>query len=788
MWNAVRDAIFLADIETGIIVDANPAAEALCGRKLTELRSLHHTQLYPPEATRAARREFAKNARVPAVTEGTVVHKKGRRIPVEIATSHFTAPNGRRMLIGIFRDITERNAARERLRRSEERFLQVAESAGEFIWEVDDAGLYTYASPAIQQVLGYTPAEVVGRKHFYDLFVPETREELTRAALDVFHRRQPFRAFVNWNVTKDGKVVALETSGLPILDANGNLAGYRGADTDITDRKRAEAELARYRERLEDLVRQRTGELEAANAQLRDQIAQREQTEEALRRNEAFLRSITDLIPSRIAYLDRDQRYCFVNARYEEWFRRRRESIIGRHVKEVLDAAHYERARPYIEAVLSGRPVQYELDVKPDGGPRRELSVVYVPHLGDRGEILGFFASTDDITERRQLEEQVRQSQKMEAVGALAGGIAHDFNNLLTVINGYSEYALTRLGPGHPVSQNLQDILHAGERAASLTRQLLAFSRRQMLQPKVLDLNDLVESFESMLRRLIEADIDLKLDLDPDLARVKADPAQMQQVLLNLVVNARDAMPDGGELNIKTRNARFNEANSSAPGESQNAEYVLLAVSDTGHGMDAETQRRIFEPFFTTKGVGSTGLGLSTTYGIVKQSGGHISVSSEPGRGTTFEIYLPRCAELGEAIQPANLGPQPLAGRKTVLLVEDEPALRQMVSHALSECGYAVLEAADGEGAVEASEHHPETIDLLLTDVVMPRLGGRELAQRLMHQRPGMRVLYISGYDEAVIASRNRCDQADFLQKPFRIGDLVQRVGTLLATPGQAPE
>jgi two-component system cell cycle sensor histidine kinase/response regulator CckA len=925
IWNAVREAVFLADIETGMIVHANPAAEALCGRTLAELRSLHYTQLHPPAVAKAARRGFAKDAKAPALRQTTVLHKDGRRIPVEIAASHFTARNGRRMMIGVFRDITERYAAREDLRRSEERFRQVAESAGEFIWEVDAAGLYVYASPVVRHILGYTPEELVRKMRFYDLFPSETREEMKKAAFDVFALRKPFHAFLNWNVTKDGRIVALETSGLPILDADGNFLGYRGADMDITERKRAEAELAQYREHLEELVYQRTRELESANAQLRRHIAERERAEEALRvsesrlreaervghtgfldwhvptgeiewsdetcriygfepgtvhptlestvgmappedkrrveqalaralsgaaeydiehrmvrpdgkvihvharaevtraadetplrvfgtivditarkeaeealmRSEAFLRSIADLVPSRISYLDREQHFRFANARCEEWFGCRREEIVGRHVKDVVGAPFYERVRSHIEEALSGSQVRYELDAdEPGGRPRRHLSIVYVPHFGDCGEVLGFFCSIEDITERKHLEEQVRQAQKMEAVGVLAGGVAHDFNNLLTVINGYTQLALARLGPGHPVSRSLEEIFQAGEQAASLTRQLLAFSRRQMLQPKVLDLNALLKDFESMLRRLIEAHIDLRLDLDPALARVKADPAQMQQVLMNLVVNARDAMPDGGALTIATRNARLdgtesgvNDCNDSGvlPGD-----YVFLSVKDTGHGMDAETQARIFEPFFTTKGVGrGTGLGLSTTYGIVKQSGGYISVSSEPGRGSTFRICLPKTADSGEEQeQPADSPvPEAPAATETILLVEDEPALRGMVRHALSERGYTVLEAADGNAALELSARHPGAVHLLLTDVIMPRLGGRELAGRLTGQRPEMRVLYISGYNETVIAGPDLRDQhAGFLQKPFAIDDLIQKVGKLLAAPRQEPE
>jgi PAS domain S-box-containing protein len=648
-----------------------------------------------------------------------------------------------------FVDVTPLKDPQAALREGEQRFRGLVETTSDWVWEVDEDFVYTYASPRVRDILGYEPEEVLGKRP-WDLMPTEEAERISVLAAGARESRAPFKTLENINLHKSGRLVVLETSGTPFFDALGRFRGYRGIDRDISDRKQAE---------------------------------------DSLRASEAFLRSVTDLVPSRIAYVDRDQRYRFVNSRYEEWLGCRREEIIGRNLKEVLGDSLDEMIRPYVQAVLSGREVRYELDVEVGEGARRHLSIVYVPHFGKDGEILGFFASLDDVTERKRLEERLRQSQKMEAVGVLAGGIAHDFNNLLTVIIGYSQSALAQLDPHEPLSRDIDEIAQAGARAASLTQQLLAFSRKQLLQPKVLNLNALVAGLETMLRRLIEERIELRIDLDPSLARIKADPAQVEQIMMNLVVNARDAMPDGGRLTIETRNVRLDAANSGGPAGAQPGDYVMLAVSDTGRGMDAATQARIFEPFFTTKAVGrGTGLGLATTYGIVKQSGGHISVESEPGRGTRLKIYLPAVEAVAEAMQPAGPAAEARAGTETVLLVEDEPALRRMVCQALSQRGYMVLEASDGEVALQIAEQHHGVIHLLLTDVVMPRLGGPKLAKRLLQRRPEMKVLYISGYSETAIADQGLPSlQADFLPKPFAADDLVQKVGKLLGRPSPPP-
>ena len=423
---------------------------------------------------------------------------------------------------------------------------------------------------------------------------------------------------------------------------------------------------------------------------------------------------------------------------------------------------------------------------------RNDRTVVSVRLSGrafrDERNTIFFELFAEDITERRALEQQLRQAQKMEAVGRLAGGIAHDFNNLLMVISGYSEFLLERAGSDPEVRAHAQEIANAAGRATSLTRQLLAFSRKQMLAPKIVDLNSVVTENVKMLTRLIGEDIDLVMVPGTDIGAVKADPGQIEQVIMNLAVNARDAMPHGGKLTIETANVTLdaNYARFHAPVKP--GDYVMLAISDTGVGMDADTQAHIFEPFYTTKGLKGTGLGLSTVYGIVKQSEGYIWLYSEAGRGTSFKIYLPRFSATGEALatQPALAAEadQPSPGHETILLVEDEENLRRLARQYLENQGYNVIDAPDGSTAIQISQAHKGPIHLLLTDVIMPGMNGRELANKVSPTRPEMRVLYMSGYTENHIGHNGTLDEGiTLLQKPFTLPALKAKVREMLDTP-----
>jgi two-component system cell cycle sensor histidine kinase/response regulator CckA len=386
-----------------------------------------------------------------------------------------------------------------------------------------------------------------------------------------------------------------------------------------------------------------------------------------------------------------------------------------------------------------------------------------------------------DVTGGRQIEEQLRQAQKMEAVGMLAGGVAHDFNNLLTIITGYSHLILSNLNPGDPNHHAAAQIMKAGERAAALTKQLLAFSRRQVLQPRVLDLNALVTALGSMLQRLIGEDIDLRLALNPGLGRVSADPGQIEQVLMNLVVNARDAMPKGGSLTVETRNVDLDESYKGRHLAAKTGPHVLLAVSDSGHGMDEATRSRLFEPFFTTKGAGKgTGLGLSTVFGIIQQSGGSLEVYSEPGCGTSVKVYLPRIDQ-PVSIEAGELKRKVAGGTETILVVEDDEMVRKLVETSLKREGYKVMEAADPVEARRLAESHKGEIQLLITDVVMPKVSGLDLAAQITERRPSIKVLYMSGYtDNAVVNSGILEKDAAFLQKPFTPGTLTDKVREVL--------
>ena len=398
------------------------------------------------------------------------------------------------------------------------------------------------------------------------------------------------------------------------------------------------------------------------------------------------------------------------------------------------------------------------------------------------GDVDMFYTVSRDITEKKRLEAQFLQAQKMESVGQLASGIAHDFNNLLTVINGMSELVLTQVSHDNPVHADVQEILHAGERAATLTRQLLAFSRQQILAPRVLNLNTVVAGMESLLRRVLGEDIDLMVVPTPGVGRVKADPGQLEQVITNLAVNARDAMPQGGQLTIETRNVTLGGDEARRHGVAvPPGSYVQLVVSDSGVGMDEATRARIFEPFFTTKGSGQgTGLGLSTVYGIVKQSDGFIWVESELGRGTRFQICLPQVAE---AAVTDRSGPTVVSrsGTETILLVEDNAGLRKLATRVLAPAGYTVLGAASGEEALRVLERQEGPVHLLLSDVVMPGMSGRDLAEQLAQTRPEMKVLFMSGYtDDTVVQHGVLNAQVAFLSKPFTAAALLRKVREVL--------
>jgi PAS domain S-box-containing protein len=455
--------------------------------------------------------------------------------------------------------------------------------------------------------------------------------------------------------------------------------------------------------------------------------------------------------------------------------------LTGRHLGGLYaDAQQWFQTADYFHARKEFDNLTTECVRKDGASIVARISGRSIPN-GNNGGSFEIFM--EDVTETRTLELQLRQAQKMEAIGRLAGGIAHDFNNLLMVISGYSEFLLERLGPDPRLRGPAQEISNATQRATSLTRQLLAFSRKQMLAPKVLDLNEVVAENLKMLTRMIGEDIDLVMVPGPTLGAVRADPGQIDQVIMNLAVNARDAMPQGGKLTIETANVTLDESFARTHAPLTAGDYIMLAISDTGVGMDNETQSRIFEPFFTTKGSKGTGLGLSTVYGIVKQSGGFIFVDSQPQRGTDFRAYFPRIdgREDAAAAQDSLGLPRADRGQETILLVEDETNLRRLARQYLETQGYKILEAEDGAAALQIVDGYKGTIDLLLTDVIMPGMNGRELAAHVVKLLPEVRVLYMSGYTENAVGLDGTLDAGiNLLQKPFSLPALKDRVRELL--------
>ncbi|TLY23306.1 MAG: response regulator [Nitrospirae bacterium] len=522
----------------------------------------------------------------------------------------------------------------------------------------------------------------------------------------------------------------------------------------------------------------------AIDRELREAASRRERrkAEEALRESEKRLQKILDNSPAIIFLKDTEGRYLYVNPQFGKLTVLTPEQILGKTDAEIFppEQAAAFRAND-LKVLQAGVALEFE-EVARHQDELYTSIVSKFPLRNTEGEVYAICGIATDITERKSLEAQLRQSQKMEAIGRLAGGIAHDFNNMLTVINGFSELMLLSLPVGDPHRNTAEHIRQAGEKAATLTRHLLAFSRQQVLQPRVLDLNAVVANMDTMLKRMIAEDIDLLTILSPGSTPVKADPGQIQQILMNLVVNARDAMPDGGRLTIETADVVLDTDYARRHVGVSPGRYVMLAVSDNGCGMDKQTQARIFEPFFTTKEEGKgTGLGLSTVYGIVKQSGGNIWVYSEPGRGTTFRIYLPRIEGVAEAIVPGKAQEPLPRGSETLLLVEDDAGVRKLAKTTLQTQGYTVLEAAQGEDAVRLSGQHEGLIHLMVTDMVMPEMSGRELAERLKPLRPNMKVLLTSGYTGKAMLHHGELDPGmAFLQKPFTPQTLARKVREVL--------
>ncbi len=737
------DAIFVKDLE-GRYLLANSACAAALGRPREEILGKTDAELLDAETARNFA-EGDRRALLAGASQTSEEHESSSSGLTYLATkAPFRDGQGRvQGIICISREITERKREQLALRQSEETFFKAFRSnPSAMTISTLSEGCYLDVNDSFLQMAGYQRSEVVGSTAAeLGIWInPERRatllEELAREGR-VLDYDFVFRA-------KNGeeRFGSLSAEVIHVGGKSCLLATVR----DDTERRRAQWAMLASKQQYEALVNSVDGIVWEADAKtLRFTFVSR-QAERLLGFPVERWLEDPGFWPSHIHPEDR------------QWA-----------VDYCLRAAAEQRDHSFEYRMLAadGRTVWL-----------RDM-VNVVTENGEPSMLRGLMV---DVTERREMELQLRQSQKMEAVGQLAGGVAHDFNNLLMVIRGYCELILDRLGPEGGVRSQAEGIMKAAQRASALTRQLLAFSRKQVLSPRVLDLNTVVADVNKMLVRLIGEDIALHVVRAPDLGRVKADPGQIEQVILNLAVNARDAMPGGGKLTIETRNVELDEAYSRTHINAPPGPYVLLAVTDNGTGMDADTRSRIFEPFFTTKEQGKgTGLGLATVYGIVKQSGGYIWVYSEPGQGTTFKVYLPRVLDAVPSDAVAAPASPPPPASETVLLVEDEEEVRKVVREFLQARGYSVLEAADGPQAIRLAATPNGALHLLLTDMVMPVMSGTDLAERIRRTHPGIKVLYMSGYaSRGARQNQNLDPQAPFLEKPFSGETLARKLREVL--------
>ncbi|MEX2174177.1 MAG: PAS domain S-box protein [Pirellulaceae bacterium] len=747
-------AVGVAQVEnaTGRYVRINRRYCQIVGRTAAEMPSIDFMAITHPDDV-AVDLEYSRKLRTGEIAEFArekrYLRPDGSVIWVKLSVTPMWQPGQPPdYQIAVVEDITQHKQAEDELRASEERLRLALDAGGMGLWQWDIKRDCIRWNRREYELLGLPIGNgEVAADLFFQMVHPDDRagfqaqvDRSLATGADLGAEMRVIRA--------DGQVRWFVGQGRVYRDPAGEPAQMVGVNYDITERKQAE---------------------------------------DKLRASEQMLQTVIDNIPQGVFWKDRDSVYLGCNrVILQSRGMDSVEQIVGKTDRQLAglsaDEAEYFVATDR-EVILGNRPQLgiVEPMTRADG-TTVWLETSKLPLHDQAGRVIGLLGTWQDITQRLQLEEQLRQSQKMEAVGSLAGGVAHDFNNLLTVILGYSEMLLSSLPPGSDaLHAQVVAISEAGERAAALTRQLLAFSRKQVLEPKVLDLNGAVSGTEKMLRRLIGEDIVLTAELEPDLSPVRVDPIQIEQVIINLAVNARDAMPAGGRMTIRTTRCELLRRSGEPGEEIPPGRYVRLSVTDTGSGMSPEVQARIFEPFFTTKELGKgTGLGLATVYGIVKQSGGRVTVASELGVGTTFHVLLP-------AVEPAPLAalhgetPPPRGGLETVLLVEDEPAVRKLAKGALVRRGYRVLEAGHGREALAVAEAHDGPIDMLITDVVMPEMSGRQLVDHLVPLRPGIKVLLVSGYTEDAVVRHGIADRANhFLPKPFTLAALAAKVREVL--------
>ncbi len=741
--NGVHDhAIYMLSVN-GEIQTWNGGAAHIYGYTAEEIIGQHRKVFFTPEdvADGAPQRELdLAAAKGRTSEEGWRVRKDGSSFWANgTMTVLRDAAGGVRGFVKVVRDLSERKSAEDALRLSEGRFRSLVTASAQIVWTTDATGELYIATPSWGEYTGLPEAEVRGWGWLNAIHPDDRRRANERWRLSLQSNE---RIEVDFRIRRaDGEWRHFSVRGVPIPDKDGAIREWVGVCEDATEQRQAEEGL-----------------------RLRDRAIQ------------AVSQGILITDPNQA-----DNPIIYASRGFEAITGYTTDNILGRNCR-FLQGPDTDPApvRVMHEAILAGRECAVELlNYKRDGTPFWN-DLFLTPVHDDGGKLVNYVGVIVDVTERRTLEQAFQQSQKMDAIGRLAGGVAHDFNNLLTVISGYSDMLLGEIPLTNPHRGMVVAIRHAGERAAGLTRQLLAFSRQQVIAPVVLDLNDVVAESEKLLRRLIGEDITVAAILDPKLPPVKADPGHVDQIIMNLCVNARDAMPTGGRLTIETHDLLL-EKGQSAYSDLGPGRFALLMVTDTGHGMTEQIKAQVFEPFFTTKEQGKgTGLGLATVFGIVKQSNAHISVDSEVGVGTTFKILFPAvdASPTRNTVSGAiDLRP----GTETILLVEDEEGVRKIARISLETQGYKVLEAASGTDAIQRATQHSGPIHLVITDVVMPEMGGGKLAEVLRSRHPGLKVLFMSGYtDDAVIRHGVMGGTDAFLQKPFTPLGLAKKVRAML--------
>ena len=733
IFEAVNDALFIHDAQDGRILDVNRRTLEMYGyskQEIIQLDVVSLSQGVSPYGKSEAEKNIQKAATgVQHLFEWRARKKNGDLFWVEVNLK-IVAFEGQECVIAIVRDIDTRRKAEEAFRFTQ---YTIDNSVDQAFWTTEDGSIF-YVNDAACRTLGY-PREELLKLSIPDIDPTVSPEWFARHWRDL--KKNGSVTLESFHRTKDGHEYPVEIrANYVVFDGKEYNCAFA---TDITERKK--------------MIQSLSG-------------------------SEGFLRALLHAIPDLIWLKDTNGVFLACNEMFERFLTMKKENIVGKTDYDFVEKEQADFFREHDrKAVAAGKPsINEEWVTFSDDGRRALLETIKTPMRDDQGKLIGVLGIARDITERKKAEEektklkdQLRQAQKMEAVGRLAGGVAHDFNNMLGVITGYGELALEQTDPSQKIYPALQEIMKAAHRSADITSQLLAFARKQTISPKVLDINKTVDGLIGMLRRLIGEDIDLAWMPGEAVWTVKIDPGQIDQILVNLCVNARDAIPDVGKIIIETGNVAFDEAYCDYHFGFIPGEYILLTVSDNGSGMDPETLDNIFDPFFTTKGTGQgTGLGLATVYGIINQNNGFINVYSEPGQGTSFKIYLPRHRVKADFTPEKKKDYQAGCGSETILLVEDERSILEMTTMMLESLGYRVLAAGTPGEAIRLAEAYDGEIHLLVTDVVMPEMNGRVLAKKLLSICPGIEHLFMSGYTANVIAHHGVLDEGvNFVQKPF---------------------